>query len=117
MSMSDALRGLKEKTLDWMNPTSAINEPPVIPTALESFAELVRMAAYEGVIDRHSATWLAVQAWCANELLETLVALEQAEPENKAALSERARTLRDMLAMPDKDDGAVIFSNDAPLIP
>lgn len=102
MSMSDALRGLRDK-VSWLNYGSA--EPiqaPRQPTVVEEMAELVQMAQREGVVDRRSGTWIAVSSWAANELLQTFAKQEGADDAKAATLRARARALRDLLCMDER---------------
>jgi hypothetical protein len=115
MSMSDALRNLKDR-VPWL--AAAHEEPTMAPpplTVLQEMEELVRMAGVTGtVIDRQSSTWVAVSQWAASELLETFSKLESAD--DTKALRARAKTLRELLAMNIKPQVAKI-ENQGPYIP
>lgn len=117
MSMADALRKINGKLPDWLKVVKPEEAEPVQHVStVDDIADLVRMARFEGQIDRQSATWNTVTAWAATELLETFAKMETAEGVYATELRERARTLRDMLAMADKSREKVQFPDTAPFI-
>lgn len=115
MSMADALR----KVPAWLK-TIGGGAPIEIPeqaTVIDDIRELVRLAGWKGEIDHQSATWLAVSAWAAKELLETFAAMERADDEKPIALRARAKALRDMLDMDVSPAKQVLMESSAPFIP
>lgn len=117
MSMSDALRILKDR-VPWLTTTheEPIQAPPPL-TVLQEMTELVRMASVTGAtVDRQSPTWTAVSCWVATELLETFSKQESATDEKAAALRARAKTLRELLEIGTKPP-AMMFEDQGPYIP
>ncbi len=114
MSMSDALRFIRDK-VPWLTAELVVPaQASAVSTVLQDMAELVRMASVIGVVvDRQSATWAAVSSWAATELLEIAVKQESATDEKAAALRARSRTLRDLLEM-DARPRVVTFEKQSP---
>jgi hypothetical protein len=118
MSMGDAVRAIREKLPDWMGGAPGVDiEPPVIKTPMEDMAEIVRASSYQGMMDKQSSTWLAVSAWAATDLLETLAKLETARDHDVIVLQARARALRDIMDMDQAIQKPVLMKSSAPYIP
>lgn len=116
--MSDAMRKLNGKLPDWMQVIKTDKIEPIVPlSTIDDIAEIIRMARYEGQIDRQTATWNAVTAWAAKELLEVFSQMETAEGSYAVELRARSKTLRDMLAMCNKSKEDVKFVETPQYIP
>lgn len=121
MSMHDALNSLREKQI-WKRMFGEQEPPPDMqPTEPESigdaFAALLQKAAYTGEIDKQSATWFAISAWAARELLQTLDSMETADDARARELRIRARTLREVLDMDKPPKRVAKAVRQAPYIP
>ena len=116
MSMHESLRAIRDK-IDWLRPGEPDQDIADVPTPVDDAASLVVMAKQAGVIDRQSATWMAVSRWAAIELIEAQRATETARGDKAMLLQGAIATLRCLLALDDKVDKKPVFVDQAPHIP
>lgn len=71
---------------------------------VDEYAVLVSLAKQPGAIDRQSTTWAYVTSWAAREILRARASMDTCKDGlQNAALRERIRTLKDLLAADAKD--------------
>lgn len=109
MSMSDALRSIKNK-VGWLSdPMPEQNARTEKVVAADAMRRIVDIAQTHGLIDKDCSTWIAVSSWAANELLETFTKMETVSDEKAAALRSRAKVFRELLALNNDSKKIVQF--------
>jgi gamma-glutamyl:cysteine ligase YbdK (ATP-grasp superfamily) len=96
MSMADAIRSAGARIFQ-AKPEEGAGPAPKADLVAE-YAELVRLAQQRGRLDRDSATWMAVSAMAAREILEVRARMDvNANEIQTAAMRARVKAFRDLL--------------------
>ena len=113
MSMREALAAIAGKA-PWLGRKEQ-DTPVEPPTPVDEAEALVTLAKGHGRIDNESATWSAVSAWAAAEIINAHRAMEMG---NAEYLRARCMVLRELLALPQRTvQQRNLVEDQAPLMP
>ena len=115
MSKHEALAAIKGHP-SWLAEDNAeAQKQPAPPTAVDEAAALVDLAQYPGPLDEQSATWSAVLAWCAKQVITSRNGMELAD---RPDLRERIKVLRELMRLPQHQRAEkVVAESQEPFIP